>query len=299
MFAVILTAQAQSFLTNGLVCYLPFSGNANDASGNGNNGNVINATLTSDRFGISASAYKFNGVQSASGSQVVVANQLLNLGQSAYTIQFWFSPDNNSQASCMLATYNSNTGLGVDYTPSTAPSKPVQFLAGNGVGTWNISGLGLSSAYQIGSWHLFTVTKTNTLYTVYMDGKFAAAATNSAALTYNWSDGLRLGAYLSNGSQDFAGNLDELRVYSRALTSGEVAAIYAYESAPIILLNKFVNVSSTNLHSGTNYIVQASTDLINWTNQGSVFTATNSTWASTNYWPVASWNQLYFRLQQQ
>ena len=33
-----ITASSQSFLTNGLVAYYPFSGNANDASGNGNNG---------------------------------------------------------------------------------------------------------------------------------------------------------------------------------------------------------------------------------------------------------------------
>jgi hypothetical protein len=32
------TASAQSWVTNGLVAYYPFNGNANDASGNGNNG---------------------------------------------------------------------------------------------------------------------------------------------------------------------------------------------------------------------------------------------------------------------
>src|ERR1039458_1137621 len=31
---------SQSFVTNGLVAYYPFNGNANDASGNGNNANV-------------------------------------------------------------------------------------------------------------------------------------------------------------------------------------------------------------------------------------------------------------------
>ncbi len=54
--------QAQSFLTNGLVLYYPFDGNANDASGNGNNGTVEGATLTTDRFGNPNSAYYFNGV---------------------------------------------------------------------------------------------------------------------------------------------------------------------------------------------------------------------------------------------
>ena len=47
--------------TNGLVGYLPFNGNADDESGNGNNGTVNGATLTTDRFGNSNSAYDFDG----------------------------------------------------------------------------------------------------------------------------------------------------------------------------------------------------------------------------------------------
>src|SRR5579863_2770063 len=53
--------QAQNWLTNGLVAYYPFNGNANDASGNGNNGVVYGAVLTQDRFGSSNSSYLFNG----------------------------------------------------------------------------------------------------------------------------------------------------------------------------------------------------------------------------------------------
>jgi hypothetical protein len=47
--------------TNGLVGYWGFNGNANDQSGNGNNGTVNGATLTTDRFGNSNSAYSFDG----------------------------------------------------------------------------------------------------------------------------------------------------------------------------------------------------------------------------------------------
>jgi hypothetical protein len=47
--------------TNGLVGYWPFNGNANDISGNANNGIVTGATLTNDRFGNPSSAYTFNG----------------------------------------------------------------------------------------------------------------------------------------------------------------------------------------------------------------------------------------------
>jgi len=65
---------------------------------------------------------------------------------------------------------------------------------------------------------------------------------------------------------------------------------------PIINIQKAVYITSSNLWVGQDYQVQASSDLINWTNQGSIFTATNSIWTSTQYWNVSDWNQLFFRL---
>ena len=56
-------------LTAGLIAYYPFNGNANDMSGNGNNGSVAGATLSEDRFGNPDSAYYFDG------------NDYINIGQ--------------------------------------------------------------------------------------------------------------------------------------------------------------------------------------------------------------------------
>ena len=62
-----LHAQVPSYVpTDGLVGWWPFNGNANDESGNGNDGVVNGATLTEDRFGNPASAYNFNLGQSIS-----------------------------------------------------------------------------------------------------------------------------------------------------------------------------------------------------------------------------------------
>ena len=47
--------------TEGLVAWYPFNGNANDESGNGNNGTVNGATLTTDKDGNENSAYSFDG----------------------------------------------------------------------------------------------------------------------------------------------------------------------------------------------------------------------------------------------
>ena len=70
-------SQVPSYVTtNGLVGWWPFNGNANDESGNGNNGTVNGATLTADRFGVANKAYGFDGVDDFIS---VNHNQVLNL----------------------------------------------------------------------------------------------------------------------------------------------------------------------------------------------------------------------------
>ena len=59
--AILTQVHAQSFLTNGLVAYYPLNGNANDATGNGNNGTATGVVYTTNRFGIPNSAASLAG----------------------------------------------------------------------------------------------------------------------------------------------------------------------------------------------------------------------------------------------
>ena len=78
-------AQVPSYVpTNGLVGYWPFNGNANDASGNGNNGTVNGATLTTDRFGVVNKAYNFDGINDFIDLQNLTSN--LN-----FSYSLWFN----------------------------------------------------------------------------------------------------------------------------------------------------------------------------------------------------------------
>ena len=72
-------------LNNDLVAYYPFNGNANDESGNGNNGTNNGATLTSDRFGNLNSAYNFPGICD-SGININLNNTSNNVG---YAVSLW------------------------------------------------------------------------------------------------------------------------------------------------------------------------------------------------------------------
>ena len=75
-----------------MVAYYPFNGNANDASGNGNNGTVNGAILSNDRFGNTNSAYSFNGttdiINCGHNSSLLLNNSL--------TISTWFKSTGSS-----------------------------------------------------------------------------------------------------------------------------------------------------------------------------------------------------------
>src|SRR3954468_22416223 len=81
---------SQVNLNAGLVAYYPFNGNANDASGNGLNGNPQNGVqLTTDRFGNPNSAYHFDGLD----DYIQVKNAAAFNPSTAMSIVLNFNPE--------------------------------------------------------------------------------------------------------------------------------------------------------------------------------------------------------------
>ena len=102
---------SQSFLTNGLVAYYPFHGNANDASGNGNNGTVDGATLIADRFGNANSAYSFNGTN----GDILLPETLFGPTIPACTVSVWLTTDGGpySAQQMVLQKSTDNGSVGI------------------------------------------------------------------------------------------------------------------------------------------------------------------------------------------
>lgn len=100
-----LTAQVPSYVPlNGLQGFWPFTGNANDISGNAHNGTVTGATLTSDRFNFANSAYLYNGL-----SDYISTNYPGVLGTSARAISFWAAVDVSAQDHLHAIGWGDNT----------------------------------------------------------------------------------------------------------------------------------------------------------------------------------------------
>jgi hypothetical protein len=70
-------------------------------------------------------------------------------------------------------------------------------------------------------------------------------------------------------------------------------------SVPTLGMGRAVYLNFTNLWIGSQYQVQASPDMVTWTNSGAPFTATNANWRSTDYWATDNSGPLYFRVVKQ
>jgi len=223
---------AQVPFTNSLVAYYPFNGNANDATGNGNNGTIIgNVVPAADRFGNASNAYHFDGTNAA----IEVTNTVFNIGQAGYTISGWFASDDVTTTYQLIFNSIPQTGIGTEFNNPSDPSL-VAFAVGTATGTWSVLNVhGSNTSYANQTWYQAVLTKSNTLYTLYINGQMSCQQTVSVASNYNYNVGCIIGSInpiTESAHETFFGRLDDFRIYNRALLSNEVQELYAYESVP-------------------------------------------------------------------
>ena len=154
-----------------------------------------------------------------------------------------------------------------------------------------------SNTVPAGVWaHVVAVRVGNELL-LYIRGSLVGATSATRPPDYSRGFVPEIGGNSGSNTDNYAGLIDDIRIYDRALSASEVHQLYVYESGPLVSLIKAVKPSFSYLALGTNYQLQVSGDLNSWTNQGSVFTATNTSMVYPQYWDVDNWDELFFRLQ--
>ncbi len=89
-------------LEDGLVAYYPFNGNADDESGNGNDGTVNGATLSTDRNGNANSAYNFDG----NDDFIDAGNpDAFNFDEGDFSLSCWIRPSGSQAAKYIIGKY--------------------------------------------------------------------------------------------------------------------------------------------------------------------------------------------------
>jgi hypothetical protein len=218
-------AQIPSYVpTNGLVGWWPFNGNANDESGNGNDGVVNGATLTEDRSGVANAAYSFDG-----NSNINVSNAFFNNGGTAYSLVLWVNLSAINSSNTLVHT-NPYCGFGLGYI-YLGNNKFYHYKGPDPYNTtsmscWSIFNQDLfnSDSFFQGEWIQISIVKISDDYYYYLNGELDKIS-NATLSPLEANCSLIFGT-LSNGSEGMTGRLDDIAIYNRALTPQEIQNLY-------------------------------------------------------------------------
>jgi uncharacterized protein (TIGR02145 family) len=218
--------------TDGLVAYYPFNGNANDESGNGNDGTVVDAIPAVDRFGNSNSAYEFDG---NNGTERYIHSDIGQVDTVTYCV--WFN------APMPTTFYNVIMAFGTNKTQqmSITGNHPM-YISDNTYGRFSsysgVDGGGAlvaevfsNNIVSDNSWHFAVISyvPNDSIY-LFVDNQL-----NSTDVypENNPTDGiLYIGRHITEfvDSQmheaHFNGIIDDIRIYNRALDIEEIDDLF-------------------------------------------------------------------------
>ena len=228
-----LMAQVPNYVpTNGLVGYWPFNGNANDESGNGNNGTVNGATLTTDRFGLANKAYSFDGVDDF----IEILHSLsLSFPNSKQTISFWIQIPNAPTPVVLESVMSKYSGSGSGLTGFTMhfTSSQLFYSIKNGLSSngWGDCFLNTNQLNPFGSFKHVAFSNDNDSLRCYVDGINVNSTDigNSIFLggnNYSMFFGKENLMAYAGGLSFFIGKLDDIGIWNRALNDCEIADLY-------------------------------------------------------------------------
>ncbi|MGB4843866.1 MAG: LamG domain-containing protein [Ferruginibacter sp.] len=221
---------AQPDLKKGLQAYYPFNGTGNDESGNNNNPVRNNASITTDRFGNSNSAYHFNGVY----QYIQIPNKPSLNFTNQISISAWVRPTGFYYGICHASQMISKGGG--NYNPGNYALRFDDALYSAGTGCsgnvcdtlhQNFRGTGTVLTPYPGDfikknrWYNVLYTNDGDTAKLYVDCElkyavyFPETFTNNEDLFFGKSDDEFFPYWLN-------GDLDDIRIYNRALTADEI-----------------------------------------------------------------------------
>ena len=177
-----------------------------DSSGNGHAGTITGATWATGRYG---GALDFNGTNAS-----VDLGGLGTFYQSGFTLEAWVQKQSATKNDvAIVGTWNGGGGpmLWVDHIATR-----YHLTMGNGIASYLDSGRNPIA----GQWQHLAATYDGTTARFYIDGTEVASrpVTGGIGSSNNW----RIGAYGSSPGGFFDGLIDNVRIYNRSLTPGEI-----------------------------------------------------------------------------
>lgn len=212
--------------SNDLYCFYPFTGNAQDVSGNNHHAVVNGPQLTEDRFGNPQSAYSFDGVNDYITSGIM---EDFPGNNSPKSVAGWFrSSEINPYIMMMFGfgnskhEYNFQGGIGPNNVSSGGAVFRLNGWDDNA--DWRIGTL--AQEYLDGKWHFCAFSYDGDTAKFYLDGKLQNSTTKYNYYTDPNQSRIIIGREIDLNGWEFKGDLDDIRVYPREISEAEVQALY-------------------------------------------------------------------------
>ncbi len=209
---------------------------ATDSSGYGNNGTLFNfaapATVSSGwtTYGKRGGAMLFDGTNDT----IQVPHGASMKPSSTMTVSAWVKPDVGSLSSAIREIYRKEDAQRHLFSFQMPAG---QCATGTGVSTCISFGIVVGGTYSEfdvpitasdfeGRWRLVTAVYDGTNRYMYFDGVLASSTPTTGAIGTSGTNSAYIGSN-GGGGEWFKGAIDDLRVYSRALSASEVEALYS------------------------------------------------------------------------
>jgi hypothetical protein len=220
------------FPTQGLIAWWPFNGNGNDMSGNGNNGTVHGATLSSDRFGITNRAYSFNGIS----NYIDVPNATVLNPTTALTISVWVQSTSTQGNAGIIGKWNNFGGASQNgqeqytiTTGSVGKTGLTSYL--KTVGKSQSFVQEVTNTYNNGNWNHFVSVWDGTSLKLYKNNALLSTSLYTGIIP-SYNQALEIGRYAGGqmttepNNNYFNGKIDDIGIWNRALTLQEISNLY-------------------------------------------------------------------------
>lgn len=212
----------QVFISNGLVAYYPFTGNAKDYSGNGNHGQVYGPVLAPDRFNKPNQCYEFDGI-----STYIKVNPSPGMFTNNYSISLWiYSYQDLCQKDVTILRSGNASDCGWQGFALTQFNYRANFgFADYGDGDFAYLTKSPCSVVKANKWYNLIYTRSGNSVSEYINGMKVNTETTGIyepAKTCHLFIGSNHYLYENAVFSVFDGKIDDVRIYNRELTPTEI-----------------------------------------------------------------------------
>jgi hypothetical protein len=210
-----------------------FGGGNATAAATGNNGNMYNlSTTTSPVSGLSGQALKFNGTN----SYIEIPDSSNLDGYTAMTVCGWGKLTSYSAADhlrTMIVKPEHTAGNSASnpfylWTLGVNPSGTIFYGISTGAADSQVNMVSLSSIFTRNAWNHMCGVYNGSTMRIYYNGVMDSGASSTSITIGNDAYSALIGGFMGAGGYEDAwnGQLDEIRLYDRALSASEIQDLY-------------------------------------------------------------------------